>query len=216
MTLDFLETVSFWANVAVVLLTLLAATAGLAAWYFSSRLDAMKDESFARFQLESTAKIEQSQTEQEKLRQENLQLSLRLEEERASRLKIEQKLAPRILSDEQQDRIIKKLTPFSGTEFTLNVFNDPEAINFSLSTLRIFRSAGWVLKPHTGVRDLNLGTASVGISLASGMRFHANSPHERTVLAAVAAFIEEGIETRMAIARLDNTQPIHIEVGKKP
>jgi hypothetical protein len=57
MDLPFLETASLWFNIAVVALTVLAAIAGVFSLYFSSRLDALKDSDFARFQLESREKI---------------------------------------------------------------------------------------------------------------------------------------------------------------
>src|SRR5262245_28534992 len=57
MDLPFLETAWFWSNIAVVTFGVLAAIAGGAVWYFSSRLDALKDSDFARFKLESTKEI---------------------------------------------------------------------------------------------------------------------------------------------------------------
>jgi hypothetical protein len=66
MDIPFLEAASFWSNIAVVVFGVLAAVAGGCAWYFSSRLDALKDSDFARFRLESTEKIADAQKKQEK------------------------------------------------------------------------------------------------------------------------------------------------------
>ncbi len=57
MTLPSLETASFWANVAVVVLTVLAALSGAFALYFSMKVSTVKDVAFDRFKVESATAI---------------------------------------------------------------------------------------------------------------------------------------------------------------
>lgn len=57
MTLPSLETASFWANIAVVALTVLAAISGIFALYFSNKVGAAKDAALERFKTESATTI---------------------------------------------------------------------------------------------------------------------------------------------------------------
>ena len=60
MDLEFLSKASSWANAAVVVFTLLAAVAGVAAWHFSSQYRVAKDTAFERFKLQSAVSIAES------------------------------------------------------------------------------------------------------------------------------------------------------------
>jgi chromosome segregation ATPase len=57
MTLSSLESASFWANVALVLFSLLAATSAMFALYFSTKVGAAKDAELNRFKQQSSAAI---------------------------------------------------------------------------------------------------------------------------------------------------------------
>lgn len=82
MTLSSLESASFWANVAVVVLGVLAALAAGFALYFSSRSGGMKDAELERFQNESrtqiaTANARVAEANESAGRLENANLTLR-------------------------------------------------------------------------------------------------------------------------------------------
>jgi hypothetical protein len=147
MDLPFLETASFWSNIAVVALTVLAAIAGVFALYFSSRLGALKDENFARFRLESTEKIAvanseaakaneglaranleiaQLTAETAKLNTESQALQLEVakarreaEQDRLERVKLEAQIAPRRLTMDQRKAIGASLKRFAGRKLNL-------------------------------------------------------------------------------------------------
>jgi hypothetical protein len=130
MDLPTLEWYSLLSNWAVVIFTVLAALAGIAALHFSSLRDEAKDKQLDEFQKESSVSISQANAraaeankkaaeagegaakavaEQEKLRQENLSLSLRVEAERKARLEIERALAPRQLLLSERMKLIALL-----------------------------------------------------------------------------------------------------------
>jgi hypothetical protein len=74
MNLAYLEAASFWSNIVAVALTVLAAIATAFALYFSLRVGRVKDQNFARFQLESTEKIAEANERSGKLEHSNLEL----------------------------------------------------------------------------------------------------------------------------------------------
>lgn len=104
-------------------------------------------------------------TEQEKLRQENLQLSIKLEEERTARLKIEERLAPRNLTPKQQRIVADKLRPFAGQKLNLIASTDTlEVVNIAKEILSILKEAGWTFGTYIG-NDLARSVAGILIEV---------------------------------------------------
>jgi hypothetical protein len=68
------------------------------------------------------------------------------EQERLARVKIEQQLAPRVLTEEQQRRIKEKVGLFLGTPYELLVDPEPEAISLITTIDTVLRSAAWLDK----------------------------------------------------------------------
>jgi hypothetical protein len=147
------------------------------------------------------------------------------EGERLARLKIEERLAPRTLSVEQQKRIESKLKPFAGTPYELALNPVPEATDLLAVIAPILRSAGWVYK-ESAKKDfrfnftLNDGTkveqAYVsGIVLLGTKAFiDAHRPALDTLAFALKS---EGLEVRAEYLKDDDPSPdtLHIAIGSK-
>lgn len=73
-----------------------------------------------RTEREMQAKILAAQNEQERIKQENLQLSINLERERLARLQLSQKVAPRDLTHEQQHNIATAIARFGRQKVELD------------------------------------------------------------------------------------------------
>ena len=152
----------WWANEIRVWGTLATAAIGavsFAATWAHSRwqadLNAVKEEIAAKERVESDERIAQAKArgdeahaqaegasaqaatarlEQEKIRAENLQLSISLERERSERLKLEGKLASRKLTSEQRDAIIKALILDRGP-IIITTLGDQEAAQYGSDIL---------------------------------------------------------------------------------
>jgi len=84
--------------------------------------------------------------EQEKLRHENLSLSIALEDEKLARLKIEEAAAWRQLSKVQKDEIGTRLKFFAGQLAILSYnLNDLEASTFGLDIALALQSGHWTV-----------------------------------------------------------------------
>jgi len=147
------------------------------------------------------------------------------ETERLARVKIEERLRPRDLSAEQQERITSRLKQYPATPYELEVDPTPEAIHLLRIIDTMLRKSQWA--PHESARnDLRMT-----LKLESGSRVEQGVSSGVTVLLAeslvprynlavsslVVALREEGIET--AYTFLPNSDPsqdnVHIMVGSK-
>lgn len=81
------------------------------------------------------------------LERSNLELQTTLERERAARLKIEEKMAPRTLSPKQSAEISAKLQPFGKVPFVLSVADAIEAVELIGQISKALENAGWDWKP---------------------------------------------------------------------
>lgn len=107
-------------------------------------------------------------TEQEKLRQENLRLSIKFEEERIARLKIEERLAPRRLTKEQQRTIVGKVLPFSGQKLNLVASTDvSEVVNIANTILSILKEANWMFGTYIG-NDMARSVSGILVEVLPG------------------------------------------------
>ena len=111
----------FWesfSGIAVVVLTVLASIAGLGTWYFSSRVNAVKDVAFDRFKTESAtdiasanriaeeARLDTAKALKEvalaKVRGDNLELNLGAQRQQTAKLEKEAALAKKELLEVQE------------------------------------------------------------------------------------------------------------------
>lgn len=146
---------------------------------------------------------------------ESARLSKEAEEERLARAKIEEKLAWRALSREQQGRISSKLHPFLGQEFTIVTYaDDAEAINLRDSMFTILQSAGWQY-PNQQFSMLMVLVRGVSVGISP-------SAKESTKLAASIlelALRREDIAANVDVFEFDDRTTVNtilIRVGKKP
>jgi cell division protein FtsB len=147
------------------------------------------------------------------------------EGERLARLKIEEKLAPRSLGDEQRKRIESKLKPFAGTPYELALNPVPEATNLLNIIVSVLRSSGWVSKDSAKqdfrfVFTLDDGhkveQAFVSGIVLQGTRTFVGI-HQRAIDALAFALKEEGLEVRAELLKDDDPSPdaLHITIGSK-
>lgn len=88
-----------------------------------------------------TAFLETRITEAER---QAAEANLKAEEERHARMKIEERLAPRHLTEEQQKTIADKLRSFIGQKLNVMFSNDtPEVANIAREILFIFKEVEW-------------------------------------------------------------------------
>ncbi len=147
------------------------------------------------------------------------------EGERLARLKIEQRLAPRKLNDDQQKRIEAKVKPFANTAYELAVNPVPEAVDLLSTIDTVLRAAGWATnesakKDFRFVFTLKNGSkveqvVTSGISIQGTKTFlQKNGPAAEALVLALRA---EGLETNATILPDDDPSPetLHVVIGSK-
>jgi hypothetical protein len=94
--------------------------------------------------------------------------------------------------------LIATLKPLKGTEYTLNVFQDDESIQFTKSVDEVLREAGWVRRQkgtyHLGVSSFNIfkddtpnHDESVPVCVETGIQIHVRSTKSLQSLLAMSA-----------------------------
>lgn len=183
-----------WANTVYIVAVCVAATATILVSSFASRLSSQKDTELERFRTQSAADIakanaraeearaqaalategqkeletalEQARIRQEELKGQNLRLQSEVERERLARLRIEERLAPRNLTDAQMRAVSTKLVPFAGQK--LNAVVSPpeeEAVNISNQVLTALHQAGWIVVAILGT-DTARATSGIFIEIS--------------------------------------------------
>ena len=219
MTWPSVETLSSWANIAVVALGVAAAIAGVFALYFSSKANASKDAELLRFQNDSKIALASAEARAaeanrmaadagegtEKIRQENLKLSLRVEEERKARLEIERALGPRQLLPSERTALLSLLRGIPAPrEVTITNLNLPEPEQFADALAAIFREAGWNVERAAGV----FSNAPIGLLVIT------NSTTNQTGVGIQRAFAAIGLKAEGQLN--PNQLKPHLIVGVKP
>ncbi len=125
--------------------------------------------------------------------------------------------APRTLTDEQRERITRKLKPFLSTTFEVVTYSgEPEPITFSNVIVETLVKAGWVFNPNNSHGHL-MGLAS-GVVVVIGREAGSNAGKAGAAL--LEALRAEGVaETKLGHDSLQiNPTPIaiKIQVAKKP
>lgn len=130
--------------------------------------------------------------------------TLKAEQERTARLKLEEKLAPRMLSQDAALALVQKLTQFKGSSLDIVVYptgtSDIGPLQDQLT--RIFRAAGWTVR-----RWSMLGTefvVGVGIAVSPG----ATSADRSLADMIVQELSASGIAAGRAADLVDNSFPI--------
>lgn len=185
MTRDLVESTelwSFWSNVGVVAFSILAAIFAGFALYFNWKLTASKDAELQHFQTESATDIARSNSlalaaeegaakavadaAAANERSQTLEVEAAQQRGRAANaerelLEIRERLAPRRLTAEQQQMIVKKLRPFAPQQFDISATStDLEVVQIRNQVIAVLSEAGWSLGSLTG---WGLGLAVSGI-----------------------------------------------------
>ena len=137
------------------------------------------------------------------------ELNLHAEQERHARVKIEERIADRSVSDEQSARIVGSLKPFAEQLFTITVpFITRELLQFTGTLFKLFERAGWK-QGIIAIRDSSNTEMLAGVTIWT----HGIAAHGvlRAAEATVSAFNAEGIMTHGPyIASLESV-PVHIK-----
>ena|SRR5690242_14198526 len=132
-------------------------------------------------------------------------------------LALEKYKAPRTLSIEQRQRITDKLKQYAGQTFSLNVYNDPEAVALLQVVRGTLTAAGWI-EIRSQIGDVQIGNAGMVTEIAVKCEVPQNAGPiliER-VKALDAALNDEGIASlpRHNI-QLKDPDAINVVVGRK-
>lgn len=192
-------------------------------------IEAARGEELARLQTESDsarARIAQAQVQIADAHKEAAAANAHAAEanriaegERLARVKIEERMAPRRLTIEQQQRVIAQITPFGRQSYSPGVTNQTEAIDFLRVMERVFQSAGWH-KSFVQIADINVGDASLincsGVEIQIADRYVTELRPAASAL--TAALQAEGIAAKTIVSkeRDSNIKVIYILIGEKP
>ena len=144
------------------------------------------------------------------------------ERERLARLQLEAKLAPRKLSVEQQRRISDRLRPFLGKPYDLFVEAEPEATRLLEVIDKILTSAKWLRVPP---KSTLLYQNKAGLVSSSGVKIQITKNKMADFGPALEVFVKAlrdegigslGVAVPEGTTELDNSNAIHVIIGKKP
>jgi hypothetical protein len=147
------------------------------------------------------------------------------EGEKLARLKIEEKLAPRNLTEEQQKRFKDKVGLFVGTPYELVVDPVPEAINLITTIDNILRSSSWFNKESerkdlrstftlpSGSKVEQAYFSGVVVQLTNALR----PKYFKAAEMLVVALRGEGIDAVLSFLPANDPSPntIHVAIGIK-
>lgn len=180
-----------------------------------------------RYKTEAGERATANEAETARANEEAKRLSLKTEELRAANLKLEERLTPRKLSEEQVSRIVSKLKPFTGTPFSLAINPTVEPQAFAAVITKTLRAAGW--KPVswepptpialTGPGIPNSGVVPSLVGLAVEIDGSRKPEWMHNFLALADALRVEGFKVDANVAMPEGASPtssIRIFVGAKP
>lgn len=244
-----LNSVTDWAALAVALATLFAAVTGTIAYFGQIEISKRKDVAAAAQQRRSDEEIAKANAESAKANavaakaSEGVALANReaaqaneraaealkvAEMEKLARLKLEEKLSPRLIGEEQRNKMTDALASFSGQRIDLiRVGDSYESDNLCEQFKTLLTNAGWVVKGPWGAAGQRSGK---GIALTISKEVKA---YDKTDQAAVLLLEQiKGIGHMIAVgAQYDPEQtpfligpdwdkkdvaPIRLIVAEKP
>ena len=204
-SLSFWETLSFWTMVLAFVTGVIAATAALVSRHAGSKASAI-------IQRESNEKIIAANERIANAEQRVAEANEKAEQERLARLRIEEKLAPRSLS--QTQALVSKLTPFAGT--TVFMGNGPDsgadARPLQRQLISVLKKANWKIQAAGLIKGASF-VEGIGVAVAFGADKNAQD--------AANLLIKELADDGIVAAKLDasdNIAPhqITIIIGPKP
>jgi hypothetical protein len=72
-----------------------------------------------------------------------LEMKSTLDDERQLDSQMREQLMPRLVTEAQARQLIEKAKPFSGTQFDISAYQDPDSLNLALQLALVLRNAGW-------------------------------------------------------------------------
>lgn len=214
MSLSWAESCSIWANWALVC----ALAVGVIATFLivvsgKVKEDALKRELAAASEriAEASVRIEETTARAAEANARAAEANKIAEEERHARVRIEQRLAPRSLSGEQQKNIAEKLRQFATQSFEfLSYQDDQEVRGLVLMIAQSLLAAAW-----QGVKP----TSFLAFDLIIGVIIEYPTNESKAAATALAnALLGEGITASASLNQkyTEHTERIRIRVGKKP
>jgi hypothetical protein len=145
---------------------------------------------------------------------------------RDAELALEKIKAPRLIGEDQRERIIKKLKPYSGIRFDLAIRPDLESQAFAEQLAATLQAAGWIRQAKQNAGSLvitipgkpNAAIATGFNGLGAEIDKTRASEWNDVLTGLVGAFSDEGFLMRSNVAADGSAPPdsIHIFVGTKP
>lgn len=211
-----LTTANFWfdaSNIALVIGAIIVGLGTFGVYKMGAIREKFADERIS-FNESETAKANENA---EIVRKSNLILQSDLERERSARLKLEQKLAPRHLGDEQAKTIADAIRAFPGQPITIVApMGDAEAEAYAAEFILMFRAAGW----NPGVAnlpDLAVFTPSpTGLLLAINKEDSDAHTPPPSAMPLLEVFNSLGLVTSAKVEKIAPKGSILLIVGTKP
>ncbi len=139
-------------------------------------------------------------------------LKAQAEADRLARVKIEQKLAPRSLSGEQQLAVVEGIKRFAPQPFRFVSYqDDPEVVHLVHGLIRVLIGAGWKGLPAKGFLMAQL---EFGVRIEYAPEKAAEYAGAANALA--SALNEAGLAAEAGVKASIDADSITIRVGKKP
>jgi hypothetical protein len=215
MDISLLEKVFSVVNAVYIAAIVVAAIATFFVSFFASRLTAAKDEELKRFQSEQATAVAEANARAAEANARAAEANEKAEQERLARVKIEQRLADRVLTDAQVEAIADKLKPFAGQEYRVTTYWDlKEPLALANRIHQSLTRAGWKYSKPEGATALFSGIGGVQVYVHPD----ANEVVQAAATALVSALTAEDIETDMRQQNAPNNPDIklYVNVGTKP
>ena len=208
-----LETANWWSDVANMVLVV-SLVAGVAATFVVVRTGNVKEAFWDKAREEAKSELAKTSKAIAEANERAAEANRKAEEEKLARVKIEEKLAPRQLSDEQKNKIGRMLSEFAsipgtGNKQKVSVFSVSgsfESQIFAQHIVHALTIAGWNVDEQPVTYGMSYTLLGVGILLS-------NNPRAENV---AKALIEAFSEERVFVQILPKRRPGCEEQGQKP
>lgn len=152
-SLEFANRMYLWASIAAIVLAILAAVSTFLIFWASGVRDKHADQTIENARATASKAHERAATANsaaasaneraQAISQENLQLAIKLEEERKARLIIEKRLEPRRLDQGEQSALIERLSAIKPFRYCIgSVLGDEEGQAYANELITCFEKAG--------------------------------------------------------------------------
>jgi hypothetical protein len=217
-SLSFWEALSFWMMVLAAIAGVVAATSALisrqAARKASEITQHESRERLATLQRESNERIAIAQRDAAEANLKAAEANEKAEGERLGRLKLEEKLAPRSLSEQQMVILCDKLKPFAETSVVIDKLLDrgTDIGPLAHQLVAVLQTAGWVVTANDRLAS-SIYVAGINVTISPGSTETVTTAGELLInelnLAGIAA-----AQSNPPVRYAPNV--IHVIIGPKP